>query len=218
MPERAAQLRSAAGKPLTVRGARTRARLLDSAESLFGRQGFHATAVGDITREAGVGQGTFYLYFQSKEEVFRALVHHLSHELRLATRRAAENVCDRLAAEEAGLRAFLKFAAAHRDLYRIVFESQFIDPGTFRWYYERIAEGYTRGLEDAMEEGQIRRYDPETLAYCLMGAAHFLGMRWVVWEGKEPPAEAIHTLLAFFRAAMMPEGGEEAAHGPMAAD
>lgn len=204
MPDRPAAPVSVAGKPLTKRGAATRDRLLDAAESLFGQKGFHATSVGDITRAAGVGQGTFYLYFETKEEVFRALVRHLSHELRLAIRRDTAGIADRLEAEEVGLRGFLRFAAAHRDLYRIVFESQFIDPPTFRWYYERIAEGYIRGLEEAMGVGQIRRYDSETLAWCLMGAAHFLGMRWVVWEGTEPPPEAIRTLLEIFRTALKP--------------
>ena len=204
------QVSFAAGKlPRTSRGEATRRRLLESAERLFGTSGFHATGVSDITREAGVAQGTFYLYFDSKEEVYRALVLNLSHELRLALHRATETVEGRLAKEQAGIRAFLEFSAAHHDLYKIVFESQFIDPALFRWYYERIAEGYTRGLERAQQAGEVREGDAETMAYCLMGASHFLGMRWVIWEGQEPPPRVMSTLQSFIEAALIPPPGKE---------
>jgi AcrR family transcriptional regulator len=191
-------------QPRTARGLATQARILEGAERLFGQQGFHATSVSDITREAGVAQGTFYLYFDSKEAIFRALVLNLSHELRLALHRATEHAGDRLSIEEAGVRAFLEFVSAHHDLYRIVFESQFIDPGLMRRYYERLAEGYTRGLEASMARGEVRAGDAETMAYCLMGASHFLGMRWVVWEGQEPPPAVMETMLTFIRAALVP--------------
>jgi AcrR family transcriptional regulator len=198
-------------KPRTARGAATRQKLLDAAEALFGTRGFHATSVTDITRTSGVSQGTFYLYFESKEEIFRELVRDLSHRLRAAIQQQVEGIASRVEVEEVGLRTFLEFAAAHRNLYRIVFESQFIDPALFRWYYERIATGYSRGLRQAMRSGEVREQHPETLAYCLMGAAHFLGMRWVVWEGVEPPAEVMETLRQFIRSALVPEAAASGA-------
>ena len=188
----------------TARGEATRQRLLEAAEALFGQRGYHATGVTDITRAAGVAQGTFYLYFPGKEEIFRELVRHLSHELRRRLAEATDGLGERVAQEEAGVRAFLEFAAAHHDLYRIVFEAQSIDPALFRWYYERMAQGYARGLEQAMARGEIPRTHAETLAYCLMGASHFLGMRWVVWEGREPPPEAMQALVQFVRAVLRP--------------
>jgi AcrR family transcriptional regulator len=186
--------------PRTARGEATRRRLLEAAEALFGRRGFHATSVADITRAAKVGQGTFYLYFHSKEEILKELVHHLSRELRSAIRAEIDGLEDRAQIEEVGMRTFFQFVATHRDLYRIVFESEFIDPSIFRWYYERLADGYVRGLERAMERGDIPRQDPETLAWCLMGPVHLLGMRWVLWEGREPPAEAIEQTMRAVRA------------------
>ncbi|MBP2643688.1 MAG: transcriptional regulator, TetR family [Firmicutes bacterium] len=53
--------------------------ILDTAEALFNKRGYHHTAISDIVREIGVAQGTFYYYFKSKEEVLEALVYrHLS--------------------------------------------------------------------------------------------------------------------------------------------
>lgn len=195
------------GRKLTARGEATRQRLLDAAEALFGQRGFHDTSIVDVTRGAGVGHGTFYLYFNGKEEIFRELVRRLSHQLRATLRAAIADATDRVEMETRGARAFIEFAAAHHDLYRIVSDSQFIDPELFRWYYEHLAEGYARGLEAAMDAGQVERMDSETLAYCLMGASHFLGMRWIVWDGREPPAAAMTTLVTVLRRMVQPAGG-----------
>lgn len=188
--------------PRTARGEATRRKLLAAAESLFGRNGFHGTAVGDITRGAGVGHGTFYLYFASKEDIYRELVRYLSHELRRTIREAVDGLADRVKVEEVGVRTFLRFVQGHRDLYRIVLEAEVVAPEMHRWYYERLAEGYAAGLQAAMEAGEIARVDAETLAYSLMGMAHFMGVRWVVWEDREPPEEVTASLMRIMRAAL----------------
>jgi hypothetical protein len=54
--------------PVTVRGEQTRRRLLEAAEEVFGELGFRRASIAEIVRRAGVAQGTFYLYFDSKEE------------------------------------------------------------------------------------------------------------------------------------------------------
>lgn len=200
-------------QPRTARGEATRQKLLDAAEALFGRNGFHATGVTDITRRAGVAQGTFYLYFEGKEQVFTELVRHLSRSLRRAIGSEVAGVEGRLAVEEAGLRSFLRFAAEHRDLYRIVFESQYIDPELFRWYYERLAQGWAAGLASAMEAGEIRRLDAETVAYALMGVAHFMGMRWVLWENEEPPEGVLESVRRFIHDGLAPGSAEPGVEG-----
>ncbi|WP_448590326.1 TetR/AcrR family transcriptional regulator [Thermoflexus hugenholtzii] len=198
--------------PVTVRGEQTRRRLLEAAEEVFGELGFRRASIAEIVRRAGVAQGTFYLYFDSKEEIFRALVRYMSHELRKFIAMAVAGLQDRLEIEREGYRAFFRFVLQHRFLYRIVLESQFVDEEVYREYYRRLAEGYARGLARAMEAGQIRRMDPETLAYCLMGIAHLLGMRWVLWENREPPEEVIEAAMDFIRhgIALPPKGAADA--------
>lgn len=50
-----------------------RQELIDAAERLFMEKGYEDTAVSDIVREINVGQGTFYHYFRSKEDILCAL-------------------------------------------------------------------------------------------------------------------------------------------------
>ncbi|MHB8439490.1 MAG: TetR/AcrR family transcriptional regulator [Acidimicrobiales bacterium] len=54
------------------KGAQTRRSILDAAIARFGRDGFRATSVADIARDAGVGGTVAYAYFPSKEALFLA--------------------------------------------------------------------------------------------------------------------------------------------------
>jgi TetR/AcrR family transcriptional regulator, fatty acid metabolism regulator protein len=58
----------------------TQEQLLNSAVRIFQQKGFQKTRISDIVSEAGVAQGTFYLYFKSKEEIFRHIT--IAHSAR----------------------------------------------------------------------------------------------------------------------------------------
>ncbi|OFX27597.1 MAG: TetR family transcriptional regulator [Armatimonadetes bacterium RBG_16_67_12] len=183
--------------PKGERGRRTRQQLLDAAEAAFGQRGYFATSVADITRRARVAQGTFYVYFPSKQAIFAELVRHLNRQLRHTIQEAVHGLDDRLAVERKGFEAFLRFVATHRDLYRIVMQAESVDPASYRWYYRHFAEGYVRGLRAAMDAGQIRRLDPEALAYCLMGIGNFVGLRYVLWDRARVPRRVLDSLFDF---------------------
>src|SRR5450759_3047710 len=61
------------GRELRARGRRTLGRLLDAGSTVFADRGFHAARVDDIVKAARTSHGTFYLYFTSKDDLFRAL-------------------------------------------------------------------------------------------------------------------------------------------------
>src|SRR3546814_4161005 len=108
--------------PRTERGRKTLRRLLEAAAQEFGERGFHEAAITGITGRAGVALGTFYTYFESKEEVFRALVRDMSRATRAHVAEAVKDAPDRIAAEKMGLTAFIAFVRRHRELYRIIAE------------------------------------------------------------------------------------------------
>jgi AcrR family transcriptional regulator len=168
--------------PPTERGQRTRARLIRAAEVVFGNVGYHDARISEITRQAGVALGTFYLYFPSKEELFRAMLAGINHDLRRTLSEGTQELRTRAEMEAEGLRLFFHFLRRHRKLYRIVKQAEGIDPALYREYYRRIARGYQRGLAEAMKRGELKRVDPELAAYALMGVADFVASRYIIWE------------------------------------
>lgn len=183
--------------PATKRGQRTRAKLLTAAEKIFGEQGYERAAIVDITREAGVAQGTFYVYFPSKKAIFAELVDELGTRLRRTLAEAVSNIDDRLEVERVGLQAFLGYVKEHRNIYKIVRQAEFVDEDLYRRYYLRMAEGYKKGLKMAMRSGEFEKLDPEAIAYALMGIFDFLGMRWVLWEEDLPPKKVLDDVFTF---------------------
>lgn len=173
------------GKQLSKRGERTRERLLAAAEVVFAELGYHEASIVKLTEAAGVGQGTFYLYFTGKKEIFDELVLDLNHRVRQAMTEAAERGSTRVEKEQLGFAAFFHFTAEHPALYRIIRQAEFVSPEILQIHYERLTNGYVSGLRQAMDAGEIEGSDPELLAWALMGIGELVGMRWILWAGRD---------------------------------
>jgi len=175
--------------PRTERGRKTLRRLLEAASAEFGERGYHEAAINGITQRAGVALGTFYTYFESKEEVFRALVRDMSRATRQHVAEAVRGAPDRLTAERLGLEAFIRFVRGHRELYRIIEEAQFVAQDVYREHYLTFADGYSRNLATARARGEIADGEDEPRAWALIGMSVFLGMRYGIWDEDLSPAE-----------------------------
>ena len=158
-------------------------RLLAAAEELFGERSYRRTSVADICAKAGMDTGSFYAHFNSKSELFAAVIRQINADLRAAMRAALErSEGNQRARERAGFRAYFDLMSQRPWIFRIVREAEFLAPGVFREYYERLARGYARGVRTAQLAGEIdARYDPEVIAYVYTGLGHFIGMRWAEW-------------------------------------
>lgn len=191
--------------PKTKRGVRTRETLLRAAETCFGDRGFHAVSVNDITDEAGMAIGTFYLYFADKLEVFRAVVDLIQGELRQHLR--SSDTDDRLARERQGLGDFLAFASERPKMFRILQESYIVDPDIYFSYFESIAGSYARRLKDAQKRKQIVEADSDIQAWCLIAISNFLGMRYSRPGTSKAKLNAIvETAADFIAHGLAPEG------------
>jgi AcrR family transcriptional regulator len=171
--------------PQTERGMRTRGALLTAAEQIFLAHGYHEASVVKITEQAGVSQGTFYLYFESKKQVFDELVVDLNRRVRQAMSEGASRGRNRREAEHLGFAAFFRFTSEHPALYRMIRQAEFVSPEMHKLHYSRIVDGYIEALTDARNAGEIADLDPSVTAWALMGVGEIVGMRWVLW-GEAP--------------------------------
>ncbi len=174
--------------PKTARGKKTRDKLLRAAEIEFGDKGFHSAAISGITHRAGVALGTFYTYYESKEEIFHDLVTYMSQRTRRWIGERVSGAPDRMAAERLGIEAYIEFARRHKGIYRIITEAEFVANDAYRKHYESFADAYRDNLEKAGESGDIRKGDYETWTWAIMGIAVFLGMKYTEWDDSVPAA------------------------------
>jgi AcrR family transcriptional regulator len=187
------------GRTLSSRGVETRQRLLDASEAVFGALGYHDASIVKVTEAAGVGQGTFYLYFASKKDVFDELVRDLNRRVRHAMKEASSQGETRLESELLGFGAYFRFTGEHPALYRIIRQAEFVSPEMLHYHYDKLAEGYVEGLREAMARGELGDIDPEVSAWALMAAGELLGMRFILWGDGEVPAHVEQELARIIR-------------------
>jgi AcrR family transcriptional regulator len=175
--------------PRTARGERTLRKILDAARDEFGEHGFSDSSIVGITQRAGVALGTFYTYFDSKEAVFQALVRDMSAQVRDYVAPAFKDATDALDGERRALESFLHFARKHRDVYRIIDEAEFVEPAAYREHYETTATRIAARFKAARSKGEIAEdlsdRDLDILAWAIMGANVFLGLKFEVWSSAD---------------------------------
>jgi AcrR family transcriptional regulator len=186
-------------------------RLLRAAEELFGERSYWRTTVADICARAGIATGSFYAHYNSKAEIFAAVVRQINADLRMAIRTALEGAGEgQRERERVSFRAFFSLLSERPWIDRIVRESEFVAPAVFREYYEHLTRGYARFVRQAQLDREVdARYDPEVIAFMYTGIGNFIGMRWADWTaGGQVPDDVLDDVLEVLRRGLPPLGDD----------
>jgi len=196
---------SGAKTPRTERGRKTLRAILDAAAAEFGQKGFHEGSISGITSRAGVALGSFYTYFDSKEAVFKALVHDMSAKLRDHVTPLVQAAGHEIDAERIGLESFLEFVRSHQEIYRIIDESEFVDYASYRHHYTSTVDRIRQRLEAGAARGEVRADVGEIHAWAIAGMNVFLGLRFGLWETDADPAEVAAVANDLLRRGLAPD-------------
>ena len=161
--------------PKTKHGINKMQLLLDSAEKLFSQSSFFEVSVSDICKEAHTAVGTFYIYFESKTDVYRYLVEYYKQQIKQVLSQSIAGCTTRAEMEREGIKCFVRYAVENPHVYNIVWGSLAVERQMFQDYYVSFAESYARALTRAADELKVK--DVTTMAYMLMGITNFLGLR-----------------------------------------
>jgi len=176
------------------KGEKTRRAILRAGEGVVAKYGVNRANIAEMTREAGVAQGTFYVHFESKRDLIEGFVKYINRLMRQELQRYVAQTRDRRDAERVGILAFYEFLRQHREIYRVVPEFEMIGRDVSLWYYKKMAHGYIQGLEQGIQKGEVRDIPVVFLARSLMGLTHFIGLKWIIWN-TDPQAEIPSQLL-----------------------
>lgn len=183
---------------------RRRAEILDAATAVFSRQGFAAADVQEIADKTGVGKGTVYRYFPSKEELFLAAVDHGMRNLKMAVDAAVATAKQPLERIAEGVHAYLTFFEEHPEIVELLIHERahFRDRKTPTYYVHREASiGPWQDLfRELIRTGTVRELPVEQiievisdLLYGTMFTNHFTGRK------KSPERQCEDVLDILFR-------------------
>ncbi len=143
-------------RPTTPRGVRTRAALVAAARVVFERDGFVGSRLTDITKEAGLSTGTFYTYFQSKDEIFTAVLEGVQDDMMHPGMPHVADDDDPIAVIEASNRAYLLAYQRNGRLMELMHQVAAIDPKFLELRLlrgVRFAERNARRIRELQERG-----------------------------------------------------------------
>ena len=182
--------------------------ILCAARKVFARQGYADTVVDDIAAQAGIGKGTLYLYFPSKEQIYLAALLEDARKLDRLTREAmaaAPNWQDKL---RAYMDVRLRYFEAHQDFVRIYmteFRNMCMQGKPLAAEVHHLVQQSEAHLAQlfaaAAARGEVRPVDPELAAMTVSDLTRGLMERRLRgWGGAAGPADAAFALDVMCRA------------------
>lgn len=175
--------------PKTQAGFSKMHALLLAADKLFSQKGFFDVSVSDICKEAHTAVGTFYIYFDSKTDLYRYLMEIYKRQIKSHLAQAINGCETRAEREREGIKCFVRYAAQNPSVYSIIWGSLAVDKQMFKDYYVSFAESYARALRKDKEE--LSTADATSLAYMLMGTTNFIGLRAIFEDMSDEQIDAL---------------------------
>lgn len=180
-----------------------RAAILRAAISVFARCGYFNSKVADIAREAGVADGTVYLYFKSKEEILHSIFDRSVEEALGAARKRVARLTDPREKLRQIAHMHLERLGADRDL-AVVFQVEL--RGSTKFMEEFSAAGFAEYLaliRSTFEEGQragLFRADlnARVVAKVLFGALDEMATNWILSKRRYKLAPMADQVLDIF--------------------
>jgi AcrR family transcriptional regulator len=155
--------------------------IMAAAKEVFARKGFHATTIADIAKQAGLAYGSIYWYFDSKDELFHALMAVEEGALRAHVGAAltAQGASAEYALGEAPFRASLKSSAqatfeffdADKATVKLLFRDAYALGDRFEQHlggmYERFIDDIETFVVAGQQRGEVVAAPPRMVAYTL---------------------------------------------------
>jgi AcrR family transcriptional regulator len=172
--------------PVTPKGRKTRANILDAARRVVARHGFVAMRVGDVATEAGLSLGAFYRYFKNKDDMFSHLIADIHEELFNASRSADNELGSNpySALREANY-GYLEHYFANRDIMRALFEAVTVDK-RYRSIWWQMRERHVERFVYALAKGhgitEVNRISTRVLAEAMASMTEQSAYCWYAQE------------------------------------
>lgn len=147
------------------------AEIITAARKVFAEKGYVAATVDEIAAVAALAKGTIYVYFESKEQIYNAVLENDLDALRTLTLEkiaSANTLREKISAH---INARFQYCEDRRDFFRIMYIESASSPALNKakareWLREPVRQ-LTVAIESAIAAGQIRKWSPEILAWTI---------------------------------------------------
>ena len=198
---------------MAQRSSDKRERILAAAVKVFAEKGFYSARVSDVAKEAGVADGTIYLYFESKQELLRGLFTESMTRLVEDLRRALEGSQDPIERMRLLVESYVGFAETEPALAEVL-TVELRESGKFMNEFAAPLFGeFLRVIVELVEDGQAQgvfrtNLTPRIVARAMFGALDELALAWVMSTSKWNLKTSGHEVLDLFLSGILAPGTE----------
>ncbi len=165
------------------RAEETRRLLLDAAQNIFGRKGYHDASMDDIVQAADRSKGAAYFHFPGKGDIFRAVLKRLADRLERKVHRAVALETMPIARLDAALAAVLDAFTGHRRVARLALV-ELVGAGPafqdmlaeLRLRFRRLIKAQ---LDEAIQEAAIEPVNTRLVSLAWFGAINEIVLAWL---------------------------------------
>jgi len=192
--------------------------IMAAAKEVFARKGFHETTIADIAKEAGLAYGSVYWYFDSKDELFHALMAVEESALRnhVAAALAALGVPAENVGQEAPLRAAveatLEYFESDKATVKLLLGDRYALGERFEKHlggiYERFIDDIESFIVAAQERGEVVAAPPRMVAYTLAALVGQLAHRRLSTDDDVTAAQVADFVVALVLDGLRPRATE----------
>jgi AcrR family transcriptional regulator len=169
--------------------------IMAAAKKVFARKGFHAATIADIAKQAGLAYGSIYWYFDSKDDLFHALMAVEEHALRnhVAAAVGARQDSDGEAPFRTAVQATFEFFEADKATVKLLFRDAYALGDRFEKHlggiYERFIDDIENVIVVAQQRDEVVAAPPRMVAYTLAALIGQLAHRRLSTDDGVTPAE-----------------------------
>ncbi len=179
-------------------------RICEAAINIFAKKSFTKTTVSEIAARAGVGKGTFYLYFKSKKELLNFLLEHGIDSLISEVRTKIKQKKYTKEKLRIAIDIQLEFFARHHQYFTFFVRELWSYREGLKKQINHLKKNYIvifeRLINNGVEEGIFKNVNVETIASGLFGFLSISSSHWILFS-QEFPAQDINNSInkVFFR-------------------
>jgi AcrR family transcriptional regulator len=155
-----------------------REQLLDVALEVFARSGYHDTSMNDVAEAAGVTKPVLYQHFESKRELFQALLDAVGARMLHAIREGTSGATDGKSRTELGFRSYFRWVSQDHDAFMLLYGGASRRDQEFSRAVRRVTNGMVQAIAPLIA-ADIDDEHRLTLAHALVGLAEGASRRLV---------------------------------------
>ncbi|GAB4445819.1 MAG: TetR/AcrR family transcriptional regulator [Turneriella sp.] len=174
----------------------TREKILNAARAVFAQKGYGGTSIADIVKKSKLARGTFYLHFQSVEQVLNALLQEIFIDIqRYLTDMQVEALDQKnfkIALSDLA-KSLLSVFQEHRETVILLLTTMNAEPkirAQTVWFQELMQASIRVMLDRGITSGRLKKHDSELMSFLVSGGLREVLSQWLLFGRYEKQIES----------------------------